>query len=139
MNTIAKLLVGTAAILATATACTPQEVAWWAAHPEAQHLLAEHPSDTDPIYPDQPAYEPCLDDNGVVTAYASSDPGQTSLDCDVRPPQTLDLVWDEVSWGSHDGWGGDASVEWATQQALDYGCTPEWQPTGYLIGRHCAY
>lgn len=117
---------GTAAYTLLGTGCTPQEVAWWAEHPEAQYLLGEHTSDTPEIYPGQPAYEPCLDDHGVVYAYATDDPGQTTLDCDVRPPQRLDIVFDEVSWGSHDGWGGDASLEWAANECDGMGGEPIW-------------
>lgn len=76
---------------------------------------------------------------GVVVAYASEDPGQTDLDCDLHPPQTLTVIFDEVSWGDHESWGGDASLAWATEQALDMGCTPEWQATVYLVGRDCDY
>lgn len=116
-NRTKALLTGLVAVAAT-TACTPQEVTWWVDHPEAWHLL------------------PCQ--GTEVRTHATDDPGQTTLDCDLTPPQTLTVLFDASSWGDSDSWGGDASVRWATEQALDMGCTPVWLPD-HLEGTNCNY
>lgn len=107
-----------AAALATATACTPQEVAWWADHPEHWNLL-----DTEASAPlvQRPACEGMF-----VWSYATDDPGQTTLDCDLTPPQVWIVTYDEVSWGDHETWGSDASLAWAEAECADRSGEMRW-------------
>lgn len=60
--------------------------------------------------------------------------------CDMLPGMRLDLVWNERTEG--EGWGGDASVANAEQEAHDAGCKElHWYNDGgyRLIGAYCDF
>lgn len=85
-------------------------------------------------------YEPCLDNGGPGVVQVK---WENTLDCDLRPPQTLTIVADEMSWtastGSADGWGGDASMAWADGVLNDAGCTVTWHGGTWAEGTTCDY
>jgi len=53
-----------------------------------------------------------------VTVHSSAE-----LDCDVVPPQQLNVSYDEDSAPE---WGGDGSLEWADQDCADHGGHAIW-------------
>lgn len=66
-----------------------------------------------------PARAVCTSYDGVVW-FNHGDP----ITCDVAPPQTLTIVWNDTSEG--EGWGGDASLAAADTECADMGGTAEW-------------
>lgn len=89
----------------------------------------------------EPAWiEACLENGGLGRVQVK---WENTLDCDLRPPQALDIVIDERTWeyhsGSAEGWGGDAALAWADQALRDSGCVPEWHGGVWAVGRDCDY
>lgn len=122
---------GVAALLLGASACTPSQIA--AAKRAARHHA---PVTTTTV----PWVEECLETGGPgVVRFRLTE----TIDCDIVPPDTLTLTVDQRDWavhtGSTDGWGGDGSLEWATQALEDAGCTVTWMNPIQGVGAGCDY
>lgn len=93
------LCAGVAVLAVAATGCT-------AAHNPIARELAPAPTA-------KPAVKPACAGTVVTVMW------NESTDCDVNPPQRLDVVFDESFWG--EAWGGDASMAAVDQECADMG------------------
>jgi len=59
--------------------------------------------------------------------------------CDLTSGMQLNVVWNAETEGA--GWGGDASIARATEEALDAGCALRWINDGdyRLVGEDCDF
>jgi len=84
--------------------------------------------------------ERCLDSGGPGVVRAGLN---EVIDCDIVPPQTLTLIVGPNEWAAHsgstEGWGGDASLAWATSALEDAGCTLTWVNPIQVEGARCDY
>lgn len=115
MSIRTKLCAGVAVLAVAATGCTA------AAHSPSSAVSELVPAaKAAPTYTELP---PCF---GSIVQVGHAD----ELDCDVSPPQRLDLVWDDTTEGMDSGWGSDASVQAAADECNDDGGEPIWHADG---------